>query len=85
MVAAPCLPSGKYHGPETVFNGYLRYGVFSEVWKIAHLVLLHKGAGKPVTKAPSFSPLCMTEKCLELLILWRLAAFVGEIGGLALN
>lgn len=52
-----------------VFNGYLRYEIFSEVWKIAHLVLLHKGAGKPVTKAPSFRPLFMKEKFLELLIL----------------
>lgn len=60
-----------------VYNVCLVARVFPSVWKIARLVFLYKGVGKPVSSPSSFRPLCMLDaagKVYEKLVLQRLNA-----------
>jgi len=65
------------------FNTCLREGKFPHRWKTARLVLLHKGAGKPIDDPSSYRPLCMintTGKMLERLLLQRLNEHLDRTG-----
>lgn len=74
--------------PETVLallNTCLRWRRFPEAWKTAKLVLLHKGADRPIVEASNFRPICLINniaKLMERLILVRLNRAVEEAGGI---
>lgn len=67
-----------------VYNACLRARKFPKCWKRALLVLLHKGADKPVTEPSSFRPICLLDspgKLLERLLLQRLEEHLDAFGG----
>lgn len=68
-----------------MYNACLKEGLFPEVWKQQHLVLISKGKGD--TESPSaYRPLCMLDtagKLLEKLLKPRIAKSVDEAGGLS--
>lgn len=69
----------------TVFNRCWKAGVFPTCWKIAKLVLLHKGQGKPLDEASSFRPLSLLNgagKLFERVILKRIYKWLESEGGL---
>lgn len=72
-----------------VYNKCLTALKFPTTWKKANLVLLHKGAGKPVEDPSSFRPICLLDtpgKLLERLLLQRLEAHLDSLyAGLAPN
>lgn len=66
-----------------VYNDCLESLTFPTRWKSAKLVLLHKGAGKPVASPSSFRPICLLDtpgKLFERLILQRLEAHLDKNG-----
>jgi len=77
--------------PEILLNIYNKCwieGIFPSRWKIARLVLLYKGAGKPATLASSFRPLSLLNgvgKLFERLVLQRLSAWLDENSPLSNN
>lgn len=65
------------------YNSCLRDRVFPQNWKIARLVLLHKGLDKPTDRPSSFRPICMLDtlgKLLERLLLERLNQHLDSSG-----
>lgn len=65
------------------FNRCLTVCEFPERWKIARLVLLHKGPGKSTNDPSSYRPLCMLNsaaKLLERLLLMRLNRHLDDTG-----
>jgi len=70
------------------YNTCMRTRQFPKKWKTARLVLLHKGADKPITDPSSFRPLCMLDtagKLFERLILTRLNQHLDSTGRRAEN
>jgi len=69
-----------------VFNRCLSSGVFPERWKVARLVLLHKGKDKPRTEASSYRPLSLLDcvgKLFERLLLNKVNAHLAAVRGLS--
>lgn len=69
-----------------MYNRALSTSTFPATWKVARVVFLHKGRGKPVSEPSSYRPLCILDtagKLLERLILARLAVHVEDTGGLS--
>lgn len=70
----------------TLMNACLKEMRFPERWKVARLVLLHKGAGRPIIGASNFRPICLIDniaKLLERLVLARLDRAITDSGGLS--
>lgn len=69
----------------TMYNCCLKDGLFPEIWKRQHLVLIGKGKGDPETPS-AYRPLCMLDtagKLLERLLKPRISKSVEEAGGLS--
>lgn len=69
-----------------LFNECLQSGTFPECWKVARLVLLPKGKGKPPSEASSYRPLSLlggVGKLFERLLLKRINAHLLETQGLS--
>jgi len=68
------------------FNACLIKNVFPPRWKRAKLVLLHKGADKPLDQPSSYRPISLLDgsgKLLERMLLNRLLRHVEETGALS--
>lgn len=70
----------------STFNVCLTKRVFPSRWKLAKLVLLHKGADKPLDQPSSYRPISLLDgsgKLLERMLLNRLGRHVEETGALS--
>ncbi|KAH8375738.1 hypothetical protein KR093_008377, partial [Drosophila rubida] len=68
-----------------MYNACLMEGIFPEVWKRQHLMLIDKGKGDPATPS-AYRPLCMLDtagKLLERLLKPRLSTAIEKAGGLS--
>jgi len=71
-----------------VFNKCLVTGIFPARWKVARLVLLHKGNGKPLAESSSYRPLSLLDELSELferLLLSRMTAHLDATSSLSDN
>lgn len=70
----------------SVFNACLTEGSFPNRWKMARLVLLHKGQDKPIDVPSSYRPISLLDgvgKLLERLILTRLETLIDQSGAVS--
>lgn len=68
------------------YNACLTNRYFPRSWKCAKLVLMHKGAAKPLDQPSSFRPISLldgSDKLLERLLLYRLEAHIERFGTLS--
>lgn len=69
-----------------MYNKCWASGVFPVCWKLAKLVLLHKGQGKPMDQATSYRPLSLLNgagKLFERLLLKRIYNWLDAVEGLS--
>lgn len=70
----------------STFNACLQDRKFPRRWKRAKLVLIHKGAGKPMDQSSSYRPISLLDGCgklLERLLLNRLEQHVQKVDALS--